>query len=227
MQVIITFEQATPEGGLAMPGCQEKCGNLTIPYPFGIGKPGCYLDEPFRVNCNSSTQVATLPYFLNVTIYNISSDSIIINAYPHFSISHTKNKFVALGCDIFSFLKDFRTGSGYGCCQTPIQTKLGDYFVSGAHTMNTDNTTWSRNRCNYIMIVEKSFDKFDEIKCRPDFTIPSAVDWSIGNLSCAKAKQRICGHNAYCDNSTREGYLCRCSQGYQGNPYLPSGCQGA
>ncbi|XP_019189155.1 PREDICTED: wall-associated receptor kinase 2-like [Ipomoea nil] len=92
--------------------------------------------------------------------------------------------------------------------------------------MNTDNSTWSRNQCNYVMIVEKSFDKFDEIKCSPDFTIPSAIDWSIGNLSCAKVKKTICGHNSYCANSTRgEGYLCRCSHGYQGNPYLPSGCQ--
>nr|GMD99822.1 wall-associated receptor kinase 5-like [Ipomoea batatas] len=275
--------QAIAKGdGLAMPGCKEKCGNLTIAYPFGIGKPGCYLDKPFRVYCNSSTQVATLPHLSpDLTIYSISSDSFTIQAYgssmdynrssgknlergdvgtfgfnllqPHFTISNTRNKFVAVGCDVYSYLKEFRSQSiiagcasfcvnkerlesqpnfsscsGYGCCQTPIQTRLDHYFVSGGHTMNTDDTIWSAKECNYNMVVEKSFDKFDDINCRNlDFTVPMAIDWSIGNLSCAKVKKSICGHNAYCANSTRgEGYLCRCSQGYQGNPYLPRGCQG-
>nr|GMD98785.1 wall-associated receptor kinase 5-like [Ipomoea batatas] len=264
-------------------GCKDKCGNLTIAYPFGIGKPGCYLDKPFRVYCNSSTQVATLPHLSpDLTIYSISSDSFTIQAYgssmdynrssgknlergdvgtfgfnllqPHFTISNTRNKFVAVGCDVYSYLKEFRSQSiiagcasfcvnkerlesqpnfsscsGYGCCQTPIQTRLDHYFVSGGHTMNTDDTIWSAKECNYNMVVEKSFDKFDDINCRNlDFTVPMAIDWSIGNLSCAKVKKSICGHNAYCANSTRgEGYLCRCSQGYQGNPYLPRGCQGS
>nr|GMD98563.1 wall-associated receptor kinase 2-like [Ipomoea batatas] len=170
LQVISIFATAKG-GGLAMPGCQEKCGNLTIAYPFGIGKPKCYLEEPFQVNCNSSTQVATLPYVaLYLSVYNISSDSITIEAY----------------------------GSSM------------DY-----------NSSSGKNLLRRVSTI-----KFDEIKCSPGFTVPMAIDWSIGKLSCAKVKKSICGHNAYCANSTRgEGYLCRCSQGYQGNPYLPRGCQ--
>nr|GMD97699.1 wall-associated receptor kinase 5-like [Ipomoea batatas] len=279
--LLVFMLQAIAKGdGLAMPGCKDKCGNLTIAYPFGIGKPGCYLDEPFRVYCDNSTQAATLPHLSpDLTIYSISSDSFTIQAYgssmdynrssgknlergdvgtfgfnllqPHFTISNTRNKFVAVGCDVYSYLKDFRSQSiiagcasfcvnkerlesqpnfsscsGYGCCQTPIQTRLDHYFVSGGHTMNTDDTIWSAKECNYNMVVEESFDKFDDINCSDITPVPMVMDWSIGNLSCAKVKKSICGHNAYCANSTRgEGYLCRCSQGYQGNPYLPRGCQ--
>nr|GLL49312.1 wall-associated receptor kinase 2-like [Ipomoea trifida] len=128
---------------------------------------------------------------------------------PHFTISNTRNKFVAVGCDVYSYLKEFRSQS--------IIAGLDHYFVSGGHTMNTDDTIWSAKECNYNMVVEKSFDKFDDINCRNlDFTFPMAIDWSIGNLSCAKVKKSICGHNAYCANSTRgEGYYCRCRQGYR------------
>ncbi|GKC85526.1 wall-associated receptor kinase 2-like protein [Tanacetum coccineum] len=40
---------------IAKPGCQTHCGNITVPYPFGIGKDtGCTLDGDFYLNCNTS-----------------------------------------------------------------------------------------------------------------------------------------------------------------------------
>ncbi|XXG46359.1 hypothetical protein AAC387_Pa02g1224 [Persea americana] len=41
------------EGGdQAKPGCNDTCGNVTIKYPFGIGKT-CSLRESFEVNCTN------------------------------------------------------------------------------------------------------------------------------------------------------------------------------
>uniref|UniRef100_A0A0D9XI56 Wall-associated receptor kinase galacturonan-binding domain-containing protein n=1 Tax=Leersia perrieri TaxID=77586 RepID=A0A0D9XI56_9ORYZ len=43
-----------PQRPITLPGCPEKCGNKTIPYPFGT-KEGCYFDYSFNVYCNNNS----------------------------------------------------------------------------------------------------------------------------------------------------------------------------
>ncbi|CAA2966949.1 wall-associated receptor kinase 2-like [Olea europaea subsp. europaea] len=50
---------------ITKPRCPSKCGNLTVPYPFGIGLgTGCSIDPSFEINCNTSSNPAR-PYHRN------------------------------------------------------------------------------------------------------------------------------------------------------------------
>ncbi|KAF8043551.1 hypothetical protein BT93_A1769 [Corymbia citriodora subsp. variegata] len=67
-------EIADPPPPVAWPNCIAICGNLTVPYPFGIGS-GCFLDKHYEIQCHrggNSTPVGTLKNLINVTVLNIS-----------------------------------------------------------------------------------------------------------------------------------------------------------
>lgn len=62
----------TKGANITKPGCPKKCGNITIPYPFGIGLGlGCAFDSSFEIGCNKSTGTPTL-YASNIKVYDIS-----------------------------------------------------------------------------------------------------------------------------------------------------------
>ncbi|OMP06402.1 hypothetical protein CCACVL1_01592 [Corchorus capsularis] len=263
---------------IAKPGCPSRCGNVTIPYPFGT-REGCYLNENFYINCSDHASANSSKPTLGHTgfvVNNISMDgqlqilaTISRDCYnalgsrsewisswfsqPIFNISNTRNKFTAIGCDTYAYLdgfvdnKRYSAGcmslcdriedvvngscSGFGCCQIQIPGGLKDIYV-GAFSFKNHTNVSDFNLCSYAFLVEE--DKFvfssDYVRSIPeDYMFPMSLDWVVGNETCEEAKKNTlnysCHNRSECyEPGTSLGYLCKCLDGYEGNPYLPGGC---
>ncbi|KAI3709897.1 hypothetical protein L2E82_39665 [Cichorium intybus] len=251
---------------LAKPGCQEICGNLTVPYPFGMGT-GCYLRKSFEVSCNKSSQEVRFVKNGKFTILEISMESvrivdtsslycsdskngshrhIIVELDAHFSFSHKRNVYIAVGCDVTAdFLLfgawhfravgcssnclantvngSFTCNGTNGCCQSSIPVETNTYHVEIFNYV-------ANAPCSHTFVMEKGYalptlpDIFGDI-----YHIPVALNWVIAKTTCHQARETgnyLCGQNSQCVDSTKGwGHNCYCMKGYSGNPYLPTGCQ--
>ncbi|MCD7471968.1 hypothetical protein HAX54_012788 [Datura stramonium] len=65
--------QYNKAANVTKPGCRKMCGNLTVPYPFGIGLgSGCAINSGFVINCSISTDGTQKPLIANIEVYDIS-----------------------------------------------------------------------------------------------------------------------------------------------------------
>ncbi|KAL7246112.1 hypothetical protein ACSBR2_001278 [Camellia fascicularis] len=116
-----------------LPGCEDRCGNISIPYPFGTTE-GCYIQQHFKVACND-TDYHPPKLFLESSDTNVEITEILLSGelrisawigfdcfseggvqyqnntfetwirVPEFPISNTRNKFTAVGCDTYAVIK--------------------------------------------------------------------------------------------------------------------------
>ncbi|KAI3966226.1 hypothetical protein MKW92_052069 [Papaver armeniacum] len=214
------------------PGCQTSCGDVIIPYPFGIaGGEGCSVDGVgigYSIKCNTSFYPPK-PFIpdANLEVISISETEIRV-----------KNSWVAAACftkkgveiDLDPFSKKPTNELSLFIGRTSFT------FSNTKNSLNNNHTkVWSFDPCSYAFIAEKDQYSFRASDLLPTTnfigdkrSIPLVLDWVIGNKTCEEAKDTLlCQNNSVCVETTDvPGYRCTCLEGYEGNPYLTPGCQG-
>ncbi|XP_021752600.1 wall-associated receptor kinase 1-like [Chenopodium quinoa] len=138
---------APPAPQVLAPHCPDKCGNVSVPYPFGL-EDGCYYEDPhnnFKISCDRTMTPPTAYFGTSFAVFNTSvltgeicirrdisydcynknqsnSNYTALVNIRGFTISSTNNLLIAMGCDTYVWFTGVRHGKPY---QTGCMTKCG------------------------------------------------------------------------------------------------------
>jgi hypothetical protein len=155
------------------PICRGSCGNITVPFPFGIDED-CYAREQFYLNCTNET-----------------SSTLLLRGYYSFAVT-----------------------------EIDIEKGLIKFIVPDTYY---ERSVESMSRDDPGVFV----DSGESV----------SLKWVVANLTCEDAQANRSGYacvstNSNCipvntkNNNAYVGYQCKCSDGFEGNPYVKNGCQG-
>ncbi|KAJ1690275.1 hypothetical protein LUZ63_014430 [Rhynchospora breviuscula] len=224
-------------------------GNLTI-LDISISSGQARVNMPIASQCYNST--INNFTFIDHTVdwwgtpFQLNHEKNILTVIGCYTLADVtlldnKDTYIGLaGCiPLCDNLESLTNGdcSGFGCCQAALPKGANNilYYFSDVKRDFNKTMLYNFSPCCYTLLMEDTEFMFNSSLITTDKllgkSMPVVIDWSIGNTSCdtalANSSSFAC-RSSYsgCSSSTSgTGYLCRCSDVYQGNPYLEGGCQ--
>ncbi|KAH7545521.1 hypothetical protein FEM48_Zijuj01G0102600 [Ziziphus jujuba var. spinosa] len=150
---------AVESESISLPGCPDHCGEIKVPYPFGI-TPECSLNgnRKFYLNCTQSSlylnssnlQVTNISLYGELSIKHfIGRDCYAKNgerennrpwlSLTNYDVSSDRNTFMAVGCNTVATISGYRGDREYntGC-------------ISTCDNMDLDNFTSNHQSCSGV-----------------------------------------------------------------------------
>ncbi|KAL6859026.1 hypothetical protein ACP4OV_018028 [Aristida adscensionis] len=226
--------------------CTTRCGDIRIPYPFGV-EPGCYIADGFNLTCDRSHRLFLGDGTVPVRDISVPDGTVRINSsmdilpgydateemdlslsgaapWEHgpYSLGWGRNKLLAVGCDAMVVLKGGHHNRTVSTCAAICNQREDETILYATSDGDCSGIGCCQAR---IFSATPPTDQFPRM-------LPAVLEWSINHTTChGNASSPACrSSHSFCKNSTRHsldqegGHLCHCAQGYQGNPYIPKGC---
>ncbi|GJU47081.1 kinase RLK-Pelle-WAK family protein, partial [Tanacetum coccineum] len=125
----------------AKQGCNDMCGKVSIPYPFGIGAK-CSVNKWYIVDCNSSTPYLSAVDHLEVLAIGLQNQVVTVNIIlQNYSDCSESTKSVDLGKSPFLFSRSQNTFGVRGCGYTFGMNEHGNVLIGCSSTCSNDTTT--------------------------------------------------------------------------------------
>ncbi|KAL6655396.1 hypothetical protein ACP70R_006222 [Stipagrostis hirtigluma subsp. patula] len=249
------------------PGCATRCGDIDVPYPFGLDRQ-CAIHAGFQLNCTTVGRITKLFHnnlevikisvqdgkvwfktFISRQCYDPTTNGMLYNnawvRLTSYVLSAEDNKIIVIGCNGLAYMRsDSRpvtnppkngSCSGAGCCRADLPPGVR-YYQGFFNSLYNTSQIWRTTPCNYITVMESATFNFSTTYLtstvfydKDHSRTPVVMQWGITRNTCEAAKidktipYACVSNNSECVTNDA-GYLCRCSNGYKGNPYIVDGC---
>ncbi|KAJ4846997.1 hypothetical protein Tsubulata_017719 [Turnera subulata] len=241
LTILLEMQLAIAEAPVAKPGCPDhQCGNISIPYPFGIG-PSCYQDKWFQIECNrtanppraflSSIQAEVLEFQL------VNGGKVIVKG-PIISSGNCPKKTRRVPTRMNLTVTPFMLSTGnlftaVGCNTQGSVTDAASELIGCKSTCNNRKSSlpyWQGSITNANWLVDKL-----EIPRKVEYMeyVPVALVW-ISNFTTETFNRFLyCEDYTPLDPTLTAATGCRCdasyegspfAKKYEGSPYGPFGC---